>query len=573
MSLLALAPLVFAQAAAPTPAAAPLDAPALAERLAVYLDRLEPLGFSGAFLVAREGEVLCARSYGLANRAAGVPVTSDTVFPLGSITKHFTAAAILRLEMDGLLSVEDPLELYFDDLPPGRNAITIHQLLCHTSGLPEAAGNVAEATGPEDFVRRCLRNELAFPPGRGRGYSNLGYGVLAALVELLSDQPYEAYLREALFLPAGMERTGSHLPEWGPDALAHGYIDGRDAGTLLDGRRIDWGIRGAGGLMSTAHDMLRWDRALDEETVLDAAAIEKMTTVHSGRDGRGMGYGCGIRPTPAGTRRIGHDGSNDVFSAEFSRYPDDGLYVFAAGTNADVYAFDVTPRIERMLFGQEVPLPPAVVALAPEELALHAGVWELADGGGSIEVRVLDGALTLASADPRAAALLHPVRADQVARREGLLASVEAGFRSALEGDLAPLHRLLDPYAPADEFAERLAGLLDAWLEALGEALEVRAVPGRNRFGEVAVVAEVRFEGGVRRIEYSFGPDEVGSIRLLDAFPARVVLPLGDGAFGAYDAEADLTWKVEFLPDERGRPAVLLLRDEGGRAHEAARSG
>ncbi len=538
-------------------------AEALTQRLDGHLSRLAALGFSGAVAVARDGEVEFARGYGLAVRSRDRQVTADTVFPLGSITKHFTAAAVLALQMEGKIATTDPVGRHLTELEGRLAEVTLHQLLSHTSGLPEAASHVEAATDVADFVRRAARTELAFAPGSGFGYSNIGYGLLAAVVERVAGVSFEQYLRRALWQPAGMHDTGMHLPEWEPGRLAHGYIEGTDTGTLLDAGPIGWGLIGAGGVMATVVDLARWGAVLDGGRVLDAPSLQAMTAHHATvRPGVHIGYGCVVRD---GARpRISHNGSNDVFSADFRHYPDQRVTIVVAGNHADVYAFDVSPDVEQLVFDEPVTALPQIISLSPPALAAYGGSWVLPDGA-TVEVAASDGALQLSSRDAAACGLLHPVRDEQTARLAELQLQSRDAMRAAVDGDLAPLHALTDRHAPIDHFAARHRGLLQRWQNAIGDVREIRALPGAHRFGEIAIVLTLVGERGVRRIEYCFGDDEVGSIRILEADPPRVARPESAVSFVDYNVRRRTAWRVSFELDENGTPVALVLGDGDAR--------
>src|SRR5574338_724703 len=149
-----------------------------------YLDRMSRLGWSGSALVARHDTVLLAKGYGLVDRSAGRAVTDSTVFSLGSITKQFTAAAILKLEQEGRLRTADSIGRYLPDVPSDKRGITIHQLLTHTAGLREDYGaSDFEPVERAEYIGRVMRTALVTPPGAAYRYSNAGYSLLAAVVE------------------------------------------------------------------------------------------------------------------------------------------------------------------------------------------------------------------------------------------------------------------------------------------------------------------------------------------------------------------------------------------------------
>jgi len=538
---------------------------ALAERLDTYFERLEPLGFSGVALVMKDGEVLLERGYGLAQRAQAVAMTTDTALPIGSISKHFTAAAVLRLVADSKLGLEMTLADVFDDVPAEKAAITLHQLLTHTSGLPGFNASSGGATTPDEYVRATLAADLAFAPGTDARYSNLGYGVLAAIVERAAEQPFEEYLRSAVLLPAGMKSTGITLPARDKHTIAHGYIDGHDEGPLDAGwSKTPWQLLGSGGIQTTLADMASWERALRSASVLDAETLALMYTPHVQHGPRfATGYGCGIETTERGTRSVGHDGSNDVFGADWRRYVDEGVMLFIATNDADVYAMDVAPVVEQIVFGGDVALPPELIELSPAELAAYAGNYRL-ENGGVITVVADSKGLVFSSSDVDAAKQLHPLPDRQEARRDELLEELPLAFELAFEGEFEALHALLDPYAPLDEFMGVQANQLERMTSERGAFESARALPGRNRFGEIGIALVLAFEQGELMIEYCFGPREIGSIRMLESLPARVLFPASETDFIDYDIETGATWALAFELDDEDQPVALLIAKDSG---------
>jgi CubicO group peptidase (beta-lactamase class C family) len=241
--------------------------------------------FSGVILVSQGGKVILAKGYGLANRAEKLPFTTDTVFDIGSITKPFTAAAILRLEMDGKLKVTDSIAKFFKDVPDDKKEITVHQLLTHTAGFRDSLGGDYDKIVRADFVKLAFMSKLRSKPGQSYSYSNVGYSLLGAIIEHVTGESYEHYLHENLFKPAGMTRTGYLLPKWGKNELARGYKNDKDWGTPLDRAWAEdgpyWHLRSNGGLLSTVGDLYRWTTALKGETVLSKEAKDKMFAPHA----------------------------------------------------------------------------------------------------------------------------------------------------------------------------------------------------------------------------------------------------------------------------------------------------
>jgi CubicO group peptidase (beta-lactamase class C family) len=336
--------------------------------LDAVFDELRDDGFSGVVLVDDGGEVR-VEGFGDADREEGVPNDGTTVFDIGSITKQFTGAAILRLQMDGQVSVEDPVSEYLPELTGEKGEITLHQLLTHTAGLPDALGSDEEPISRTEYLRLVAETPLLGPPGDEYAYSNVGYSVLAAVIETVTGGSYEEYLRTALFEPAGMRSTGYVLPDWDEQAVAVGYEGGEAVGRPYEANWDDdgpyWHLRGNGGLLSTAEDMHRWHEALVGDEILDQAAKEAFYGRHT-TEGPGAssyyGYGWSIFPTPWDTWLITHDGGNEIFAADFLRFLDEDVTIFLASNDDDTVREDLGLDLAGAVFGEDLAPPSCGVA-------------------------------------------------------------------------------------------------------------------------------------------------------------------------------------------------------------------
>ena len=183
----------------------------LAQKLDQFMALQENDNFSGALLVAKDGEVILAKGYGFADRENNVKTSPETIYDVGSLTKQFTAAAIMKLHEQGKLSPQDKLTKYFENVPADKAGITLHHLLTHGAGFPGGLGYDYAEVELDEFTKMAFEADLKFEPGKGYEYSNVGFALLAAIIEKVSGQPYDIYTRETLFKPAGMERTGLSL--------------------------------------------------------------------------------------------------------------------------------------------------------------------------------------------------------------------------------------------------------------------------------------------------------------------------------------------------------------------------
>ncbi|GAA2588757.1 serine hydrolase domain-containing protein [Actinomadura fulvescens] len=304
-----------------------------------------PKGPGGTVVAAHDGRLVHCKGFGLADREKKVPARCDTAYDIMSITKQFTAAAIMKLELMGRLRVSDPISRYLGPVPAGKREITLHSLLTHTAGLDDDAigGDDYEPVSRDGMLGIVLKSRLQSVPGAAFHYSNAGYSVLAAIVEKVSGVGYERFLARHLFAPAGMTRTGYVLPKWDRDQIAVEYDeDGRRKGRpnehpwAADGPH--WFLRGNGGVISTPRDMFRWHRALEGDRILSRQAKRRMFKPHVAvgvRNGFTFFYGYGWGITLAGGRRIiEHDGGNDWSFGEFARFPDRRAMVFWISNHA-----------------------------------------------------------------------------------------------------------------------------------------------------------------------------------------------------------------------------------------------
>jgi len=320
-------------------------------------------GFSGAVLVAKGGEVILHQGYGLADREKSIPVRKDTVFDIGSITKRFTRAAILKLVEQGKLKLSDPLTSFFDNVPANKVGITIDQILEHTAGFHEYHDTKGdfEEMDKEKAVKTILGQKLRFEPGSSQAYSNSGYTLLAAIIESVSGQSYPSFIKEHLCKPAGMNRTGFYRdPLWKEEEVAVGY-EGRTIGEKNSPRYwpyVTWALAGGGGMVSSVDDLYKWIQALECDTVLSAKAKERMVDPQ----GRPMAYA----------------GGNDFgFNSVVFEYPTEKNAIIVA-TNAfgNISAEFVGRQLSSILKGEE---PEKIKPKEKKNAPLDAQNWGLPD--------------------------------------------------------------------------------------------------------------------------------------------------------------------------------------------------
>ncbi len=237
--------------------------------------------FHGSVLVRRHGEILLDRGYGAADRQTGRPNTPETAFQIASVSKQFTAAAVLLLQERGVLSVQDHIHTWVPGCPTAWEPITVHHLLTHTSGLGHWADlpelSLVEPTTRKSLLRTFQRHPLKFPPGQGWAYSSPGYVLLAHIVEHLTGEPYARFLRQWVFEPLGMANTGAGNQAPHPERRALGYAGADQAPS----DELETVIIGAGDLWATTRDLGRWGTALATPGLLRAESLQAMFTPHA----------------------------------------------------------------------------------------------------------------------------------------------------------------------------------------------------------------------------------------------------------------------------------------------------
>ncbi|MET3575603.1 serine hydrolase domain-containing protein [Bhargavaea ullalensis] len=314
-----------------------------------YCEAMKANGhFSGALAVRHKGEVLLSRGYGMADRGFGISNTDKTKFRIGSLSKPFTAMAVLQLEERGRLALEDPVNRFIDGIPGGER-ITIHHLLCHMSGLADFASQpdywmttMRLPATLEETVGRIKALPPEFAPGSAVEYTNSGYAVLAAIIEKASGLEFADFLQRNILGPLGMEHTGNDdgrklIPDY-----AAGYTVDRD---IRRAEFIDMSVAaGAYGMYSSVSDLLLWDRALGDNSIIGPRGREKMFTLHNEMCGYDWFYSKEIRNRKERVKWE-HFGDVNGFVSHYLRVPEEELSVVVLSN------FNLTPadRIARDL--------------------------------------------------------------------------------------------------------------------------------------------------------------------------------------------------------------------------------
>jgi CubicO group peptidase (beta-lactamase class C family) len=357
----------------------------LASRLdATIAPYFQPDAPGATVLVVKDGKTVLRKAYGMADTAKNIKMTPEMALRIGSMTKQFTATAILLLADEGKLSVEDPITKYLPDYPTQGKKITIEHLLTHTSGIVSYTGKPGfPQRAPQDTtvaatIDSFKNDPLQFEPGSTWRYNNSGYYLLGAIIEKVSGLPYHQFVEQRIFVPLGMDHTayeGYERSKW-PTAVGHSLADKGFGPARTLGKHQSYA---AGELVSTVDDLAKWDAAIAANKLLKPATWQRAFTSYRLADGKDSNYGYGWEMTLIqGEPTIGHSGSTRGFRSYGLRLPAKGVYV-AVLTNGDsgtVVPDVVARRAAALAIGK--PLPEfREVALDAASLDAVAGVYTL----------------------------------------------------------------------------------------------------------------------------------------------------------------------------------------------------
>ncbi len=343
-------------------------------------------------VVLRGEQLVIARGFGHADLATETPARADTVYPLGSISKQFTAAGVLKLVEAGKLALADPVARHAPEYWAHGDGATLERLLRHASGVREFFSIPAAAPlnddprhGIDELMALVAREPLVFEPGARWSYSNSGYHLLARVIEKTTDQPYEQFLEASFFRPLGLASLHhcKQAPKLPREATGYGRRQGRLAVAPWENMNL---ARGDGGLCGNAADVARWLRRLVRGSVVSRASFEHMSDPSPIAGGGVAAYGMGLVLLPLeGRQRIGHNGAIGGFSAAAAYYPNDDLSIAVLTNLAGVPADAIEHAIARAVLG--LPPPRLVDLPVPEAVRERIlGAWEVGIPGLRIEI-------------------------------------------------------------------------------------------------------------------------------------------------------------------------------------------
>lgn len=357
----------------------------VAERMSTYLQLLaDDERFNGSVLVAKGDQILLTKEIGDAAIEYGIPITPATKFRIGSITKQFTAMAVMQLVEAGKIDLEGKITNYLPDYPPANGEkITIHHLLTHSSGIPSYTGmteimkhrgSMEEA--PEDFIKNFWEKELEFEPGSKFKYNNSGYYLLGMIIEKVSDMPYDEYVRQNIFEPLGMTNSGyEHYRDVIPN-LAEGYAAVGDYPEKCGNIVTDM-AGAAGALYATTEDLLKWHRALLDQKLISKSGYEKIFTPQI----KNYGYGWTVEEH-FGKTVYSHSGGIDGFRSMGILLPEEKFSVIVLSNLESANSTRIAQDLAKMHLGEPVEMPEVTeqVEVDQQTLEKYTGTYNLFPG-------------------------------------------------------------------------------------------------------------------------------------------------------------------------------------------------
>lgn len=370
---------------------------------------IERSHFQGSILIARDGKVLVSKGYGMANAEHAVPNSPHTKFRIGSLSKQFTALAILMLQEQGRLNVQDPMCKYLPQCPESWQRISIHHLLTHTSGIQDI--DYIQARIPSmsvaNTIERLKDKPLEFTPGKLFSYSSSNYILLGHIIEKASGEQYETFVRRHIFEPLAMNDTGYDDNRRILKNRAAGYS--MRGGTLINAAYVEMSIPfAAGGLYSTVEDLYKWDQALYTNNLVSKQSLDAMFTPYKG----GYGYGWYIGEQ-FNRRFISHSGWIDGFHAFIGRFPDDKLTVIVLSNLDSAPVSTIARALAAIDLGIEnyTLKERRIVEVDPKTFDTYLGKYELAPN--FIITITKEGDKLIGQTDGRPKVELHPESGSQ----------------------------------------------------------------------------------------------------------------------------------------------------------------
>lgn len=515
-----------------------------------YFSRLEGFGLSGSLLIGNKQEILFQKDYGQEQNRSDI----ELAYLVGSLTKQFTATAILWLEQKGLLSTDDPVAKYLADIPSDKTAITLHQLLTHTSGLADDYWDQHKELTEKAYIKTMLSKDLVSKPGTRFRYINFGYHLLAKVIESVSKKGYEQFLAEELLRPNGLNYTGFRLPSWEKVQVAK-YTDWTTEGSesILQNplqRPVYLQPEGSGGLLSTTEDLYKWYQCIfHSDKVLTEGSRKKL--IHPEQQNYAYGWEAftSRRDHPL-IQHGGYDSWVGVVTGLRYYLEEDLVVIFLGNTHMGelLTKDDLMNSIETIIWGGDLRMPPSNEP-DPDKLDLnkYTGTYGRDEGSITLEKGKRNNQLRMRTTDPSIIQqLLLP--ANEEKRTDVQLEQI---FDQINKDDFASLEGLFSGSAPIEAIRARYLGVWKNLTSSMGEyqGLQVlHCFPNiyEGQF-ELQFFVALLFERG--QFYARVFRDDRGRIHIQpQELPKKLeifLVPVGEGVFLYWNIKSGLSARIE----------------------------
>lgn len=528
-----------------------------AQAIDAYFSRLEAFGLSGSLLIGNKEEILLKKDYGNRVPADGI----NLAYLTGSITKQFTATAILLLEQRGLLHTNDNLLKHLPNTPQDKAHITLHQLLTHTSGLKDDYWDQNKELTEKEYITKMLSEPLQAEPGNRFRYANFGYHLLAKVIERVSKKEYERFLTEELFRPNGIQYTGFNLVDWKENQVVE-YTDWTTAGSEqyiknpLD-RPVYLQPEGSGGILSTTVDLYKWYQTIFHSSkVLTDASKKKLLTPEK----ESYGYGWEIYKTSRGTALIEHGGYDSwvgIVTGFYYFAEEDIVVIFLGNTHMSQLLLkeDLMNNIEALLFGGSLRVPPTTNS-SDNQMDLEQLFGTYQNNGKSITISKgkLNNQIRLRTTDEQTIRQLLFPSFTQAEKNTDV--QLEYIFEHFSNGDYEPLKLFFFNDAPFEAVKNRYIQIWTQLTTAMGpykgfQVLHTMPNQYEGKF-ELLIFTELQFENGnfyTRAFRNHHGRIH---IQQLD-FPRKLEIfltPVRDGGVIFWNIKTGITSTLKFYQNK-----------------------
>ena len=536
----------------------------LSQKLDDFFTRSTAYGFSGSVIIAKGNQVLLRKGYGLIDRQRDLPVTTETVFSIASLDKQFIAACVLKLEEAGKLKVTDSITKFFDFVPEDKKNITVHQLLSHTSGIPDDYWDEHKEMSRAEYVRYVLNKvKLSSSPGTHWEYTNAGFIILEEIVARASGKPYEEFIHEAILDPARLTNTDFPSRKWNPDTVAKYRLWTMDIDkSFVDATDVLKRPRPLWVMLSTVDDFYKWYLALKGDKILSVDSKKKLFTPVL----ENYGYGWNIVPTLRGTKLIHHGGSGSGvgMNATFRWFADEGIFVgiLSNSTNQTLNSDYFMADVEMVLFGETPNQPPTPDIFSPPLSKNIFGKYKLANGADFEIVSAIGNRLVIKSFDPRVVTILRFPNSIAPPKRVPQDEIANEIIRGAMQNDFEPLRKQIASPEDFEVQKKRLQNGIARFIK-MGKVQNVSTVHQRrfNRENkpELQSFIQLQFEKEKAVIRFVYMPNGGFNYRRINMEEGieSLLVPIKENEFATWDFTLNTSAKLIFSEDNSTSKIII----------------